>query len=101
MLKQILDPDSKPSLVLGRFFRWGMLVRFLGLFGWALSSSLGRANGDWQQVVQRCAAPSLLLVSHLALGFEWPRRVRWAVYGVALVWLVLAIWLLERDLAED
>lgn len=101
MLKQIIDSHSKSTSGFNLWYRWGMLVVFLGLLGWTLNNALSRGNTDWQKIAQRCAVPVLLLVNHLTIAFEWPRRIQVIWFSVAAVTLGLVIWSQERESVAD
>lgn len=71
-------PTSPPPLPLIKhpIYRWGMLALILALLFVGLQSRWGTKPFDGLELLRREAVPVILLLNHLALSFDFPRKVQ-------------------------
>jgi hypothetical protein len=77
--------------VIGPLYRYGMLVFVLGLFAWAMHSPSTRPPGYEADPHGRVFLVLMLLFTHLAYAFKWPKRVGTALSVLAWSWMGFTI----------
>lgn len=82
-------PDSLVPMYLA--YRYGMLLVFLGLFGWLIKLFLNCPPGDWDDPYRNIVGWLMLLLNHLAFFFEWRRRVGIVLCVAAVIWTLFGL----------
>jgi hypothetical protein len=87
----IRSTRKEPSEATGPVYRYGMLVFILVLFAWEMQLHLTLPPTYDGDPYKGYVVVLMLLFNHLAMAFNWRRRVVVALWVLAWSWLVFGL----------